>query len=64
MVDGSEMMVPVHPVPGCSRVAMLWGIHRLPYGQVFGDCNQGELQPEHARANLGMTAPAICRLHR
>ena len=64
VVDGPEMMVLVHPVPGCSRVAVLWSIHRLLYGLVFGGYNEGELQPEHSRANLGMTAPAIYRLRR
>jgi len=64
VVDGPETMVLVHPVPGCSRVAILWDIHRPPYGLVFGGCNEVELQPEHSRANLGMTVPAICRLRR
>lgn len=64
VVDGPEMMVRVHPVTGCSRVAMLWSIDHLLYGLVFGGCNEGELQPEHSLANLGMTAPAICRLRR
>lgn len=64
VVGGPEKMVLVHPVPGCSRVAMLLRIRRLPYGLAFGGYNEGELQPKHVRANLGMTAPTICQLRR